>query len=267
MRKKNKHHSKKPDLNRKQKPATSHNPALLFGVHAVTNAILNPKRSIHRILISDSAKKTISETLETALNKGLKRPEPLLMAKDELSKLLPDGAVHQSMIVDAAPLSSPRLDSFCERLPEGQKAVFMILDQVSDPHNVGAILRSACAFGAKALIVQDRNAPDITGTLAKIACGAVEHLPIIRETNLSRALKTLQEYGFTCIGLDERGERCISEFEVTDRTALVMGAEGPGLRRLTAETCDELVKLPTTGSIASLNVSNAAAIALYELIR
>ncbi len=143
----------------------------------------------------------------------------------------------------------------------------MILDQVTDPHNIGAILRSACVLGADALIVQDRHSPDITGILAKTACGAAEHIPMIRVTNLARAMALLKSYDFWCLGLDERGSTYMADFTPPERTACVMGAEGKGLRRLTAETCDLLVKLPVFGAVPCLNVSNAAAVALYELAR
>lgn len=241
-------------------------PFFLFGVHAVTEAILNPNRKVARLLVTDSGLKALRDTLAEARNKGLKRPEPIIVEKEDINGLLPKGAVHQGILLDAEPLEEVFLQDILIAAKDDEKVI--ILDQVTDPHNVGAILRSAAAFGAKAVIVQKLHAPDITGTLAKIACGAAEHVPLVREVNLSRALEALKKEGFYCVGLDERGEQTLSDATPKgQRVALVMGAEGDGLRRLVADTCDSLARLPTGGKIASLNVSNATAIALYELAR
>ena len=142
-----------------------------------------------------------------------------------------------------------------------------MLDQVTDPHNVGAIVRSAAAFGAGAVIVTERHAPEATGVLAKTASGAIDVIPLIRVTNLARALSDLQKAGYWCVGLDESGKRTLPQLDLTGKIAFVLGAEGAGLRRLTAERCDDLARLPTGGMISTLNVSNAAAVALYEWAR
>ena len=192
-------------------------------------------------------------------------PDVIHVEREDIERLLPRDAVHQGLLLDTSALEEVFLTDVINEADE--KACIVVMDQVTDPHNIGAILRSASAFGAVAVVVQKLHAPDMTGTLAKIASGAAEHVPVVREVNLSRALQQLKEAGFFCIGLDERGEATLAEHPLTDRTAIVLGAEGPGLRRLVSENCDALVRLPTGGAIGSINVSNAAAVALYELVR
>jgi 23S rRNA (guanosine2251-2'-O)-methyltransferase len=191
--------------------------------------------------------------------------KPEIMSPQELDSLLPEGSVHQGLAVQAEPLSPPALDQVLTDETNRTAPPLIFLDQVSDPHNVGAILRSAAAFGAAALIVQDRHAPPITGTLAKTASGAVEHVPIIRVTNLSRALEVAERSGYFRIGLAGEAIETLSSYSIPNKVALVLGAEGPGLRRLTREKCDVLLRLPTQEPISSLNVSNAAAVALFAL--
>lgn len=242
------------------------NPHLLFGLHAVAEAWVNPERRIRRLVVSDSGLKSMEKAISKARALGLNRPEPEMRDKAEIDKMLP-GQVHQGIVLDAAPLDAPDLVEALADEAGDENSIFVLLDQVSDPHNLGAILRSCAAFGAAGLIVQDRVTPEITGTMAKSACGAAEHVPIIRETNLARAMEQAKEAGYWCVGLDERGESTLADALANGRIVLVLGAEGPGLRRLTAEKCDMLVRLPTAGPIGSLNVSNAAAVSLYELIR
>lgn len=240
-------------------------PAYLYGHHAVRAALTNPARHIQRLIVTEGGFEEIKEAYDEALAAGIRRPEPTFVEKEDIDRLLPRDAVHQDVMIDPKPLEDVFLLDILNAIDENAKII--VLDQVTDPHNVGAILRTAAAFGAAAVIVQKLHAPDITGTLAKTASGAVEHVPLVREVNLSRALEQLKEAGFTCIGLDERGKVTIAQAAVPGRVALVMGAEGDGLRRLVAENCDVLAQLPTQGPIASLNVSNAAAVALYEVIR
>ncbi|TNE30582.1 MAG: 23S rRNA (guanosine(2251)-2'-O)-methyltransferase RlmB [Alphaproteobacteria bacterium] len=251
--------------------------AMLFGVHAVREAVLNPQRRVQGIYVTEAGKKLLAPALEKAQKAGMKRPELQIIDKIALEKMLPEHAVHQGMALQVQPLQIPSLEDFCADLPQSdghiRENIMVILDQVTDPHNIGAILRSAAAFGAKALIVQDRHTPEITGTLAKSASGAVEHVPILREVNLARSIALLQKHGILCAGFDERGAMTLAELTADKNLssyagiALVMGAEGDGMRRLTAESCDVLVRLPSKGAIQSLNVSNAAAVALYELVR
>ena len=240
-------------------------PAYLYGHHAVRAALQNPDRHIQRLFVTENGFEQIQEAYDAAMAAGLRRPEPTIVEKEDIDRLLPRDSVHQDVLVDAKPLEDVFLQDILTSADANTKVI--VLDQVTDPHNVGAILRTAAAFGAAAVIVQKLHAPEITGTLAKIASGAVEHVPLVREVNLNRVLEQLKEADFTCIGLDERGKVTIAQSAVKGRVALVMGAEGDGLRRLVAENCDVLAQLPTSGPIASLNVSNAAAIALYELIR
>lgn len=238
---------------------------VLYGFHAVSEAWLNEDRVIEGLYLTDQSAKGFEATLQEARNKGLRRPSPQHVDKKKLEKMLPQGAVHQGLALVSGGLPENDIHDFIRRAEAKGRNVLVMLDQVTDPHNVGAIIRSACAFGADGMILQKKHAPELDGVLAKTACGAVEHVPVAYETNLSRALESLKEAGFFVYGLDERGARSIDALQ-TDRPAkivLVLGAEGPGLRHLIKEHCDELMKLPTKGAISSLNVSNAAAVALF----
>jgi 23S rRNA (guanosine2251-2'-O)-methyltransferase len=238
---------------------------LLYGVHPVTAAWLNPERKCRHLYGLAHALAEFRPILERAPALGLSRPLPTVLERDGLDRLLPAGAVHQGLALDAAPLPEVNLEDVLIQAGEGP-ATLVLLDQVTDPHNVGAILRSAAAFGAAGLIVQTRHAPEITGVLAKSASGAVEIVPILRETNLARAVVRLREAGFVAVALDERGEP-LGQAALGERVVLALGAEGVGLRRLIAESCDLIASLPTVPPIGSLNVSNAAAVGLYEIVR
>ncbi len=248
-------------------PAPSVGRALmLYGVHAVTAAWLNPERPCRHLYATPPALAAFTPIMDRAAALGLKRPAPTPVEREAIERLLPLGAVHQGLALDAEPLPEVDLEDVLIAAGDGPAAL-VLLDQVTDPHNVGAILRSAAAMGAKGVIVQTRHAPEVTGVLAKAASGAVEIVPILRETNLSRAIERLRDEGFFVVGLDEAGETTIADTAFGERVVLALGAEGEGLRRLVAEHCNQLAALPTQPPIGSLNVSNAAAIGLYEIAR
>ena len=242
-------------------------PYWLFGVHPIEAALRNPRRSPHRLLHTAEAAAHHAALLQLARSRpeGAPRLEPV--DREPLARLLPPGAVHQGLALLAEPLPPVDIYEVCDALAAAEQAALLVLDQVTDPHNVGAILRSAAAFGARAVICTERHAAAETGVLAKAASGALELVPLVAVTNLARAMETLKEAGVWCIGLAADAEQAIAAADLTGKSAIVLGAEGSGLRRLTREHCDLLVRLPTQGAITHLNVSNAAAVALYELAR
>jgi 23S rRNA (guanosine2251-2'-O)-methyltransferase len=193
------------------------------------------------------------------------------MEADAIGKLLPPGAVHQGAALEASPLPATDLETLLEaphdRHQEGRRRIVLVLDQLSDPHNVGAILRSAAAFGVTAVVVQDRHAPPQSGALAKAASGALDLVPYVEVVNITRALEKLAEHGFWRIALAGDGEQSLQAAIPAGDVALVLGSEGDGIRRLVREHCDTAALIPIGGAMESLNVSNAAAIALYELRR
>lgn len=233
----------------------------LYGLHPVEAALRNPHRRLRRLLLTEEAEATLAARLGTRAG----TPWPLAVERTErarLDALVGRDAVHQGAALQADPLAPPTLEAALAR-----PGPVLVLDQVSDPRNVGAILRSAAAFGAAAVVVQDRNAPEETGALAKAASGALESMPLLRAVNLSRTLVALKAAGLWVVGLDAGGGVLDGAAFAERRLALVLGAEGEGLRRLTRETCDEIAGLRMPGAMESLNVSNAAAVALYELTR
>jgi len=239
---------------------------MLYGVHAVTAGWLNPARNCRHLYGTQPALEAFATTADEARRLGLKRPQPIPVDRDAIERMLPQGAVHQGLALDSEPLPELGLEDVLISIG-AEPAILVLLDQVTDPHNVGAILRSAAAFGAKGVIVQSRHAPEISGVLAKSASGAVDVVPMLHETNLSRAIERLREEGFFVAGLAEEGEAELGDVDFGGRVVLALGAEGEGLRRLVAEHCTALVRLPTQPPIGSLNVSNAAAIGLYEIAR
>jgi 23S rRNA (guanosine2251-2'-O)-methyltransferase len=227
----------------------------------VLAALANPRRRPRRLVLTPAAAETYGRQLA-----GLGGPPPETVSREEIDRLLPAGAVHQGMALAADPLPELGLDEVLGSLAEGCGLV-VVLDQVTDPHNVGAILRSAAAFGADAVLLPERHAPGATGVLAKAASGALDLVPLVHVVNLARELDRLKAARFWCVGLDSEADQAVAEADLTGRIALVLGAEGAGLRRLTRERCDLVVRLPTRNRLASLNVSNAAAVALYEIAR
>lgn len=227
---------------------------VLYGIHAVEAALRNAARKIRRLLLTENAQRRLQGALQERGVTG----EPA--APKDLDRLLGSEAVHQGAMLETAPLAEPDLETLAEA---AQGRPLLVLDQVTDPHNVGAILRSAAVFGAAGLVMTRRHSPPLDGTLAKSASGALEIVPVALVGNLARAMEELKELGFTVVGLDGEGETAIEAIDWTDRVALVLGAEGKGLRHLTREKCDQLCRITAEGPLDSLNVSNAAAVALH----
>jgi 23S rRNA (guanosine2251-2'-O)-methyltransferase len=224
---------------------------ILYGWHTVTAALANPARHIRRLLATENALRRLAEEgIKLAVEPELVRPGAIV------ARLTPD-AVHQGLLAEADPLPSPGV----EDMPA--TGVVLALDQITDPHNVGAILRTAAAFAITAIVTTARHSPEATGVLAKSASGALELVPIVTVQNLARGLTALKERGFLLVGLDSEAPDDLAAIELRAPLALVLGAEGKGLRQLTGETCDRLARLDLPGEIKSLNVSNAAALALY----
>jgi 23S rRNA (guanosine2251-2'-O)-methyltransferase len=227
---------------------------LIFGIHAVEAALTNPARQIRQLYLTDNAHRR----LEQAFTARAAKPRRVLPR--DLDRRLGADTVHQGALLETLPLDEPTLAELADQA--GDRPV-IVLDQVTDPHNVGAILRSASVFGAAGLVMTRRHSPPLAGALAKTASGALEHIQIVLVQNLARALNDLQQFGITTVGLDANASVCIEEIPWPDRLALVLGAEGKGLRQLTRQICQRVCRIAGDGPIASLNVSNAAAIALH----
>ncbi len=249
----------------------------LYGRHAVLAAVRNKTRKIQRLILTpagrDAFEADLAEALAARAELAPAQPAETLSAQD-FERTLPQGTVHQGIAALCRPLAEPGLKVLEAKPGDGpvDMGPVVVLDQVTDPQNVGAVLRSAAVFGARAVVTTRRNAPDATGALAKAASGALEVVPYVRVVNLVRALAEMRDLGYWVVGLDAGAEKPLSEAKGTGPTALVLGAEGKGLRRLTVENCDALAHLPVApgaleAGFGSLNVSAAAAVALYEVVR
>jgi 23S rRNA (guanosine2251-2'-O)-methyltransferase len=244
----------RPD-NRRERHGDASAEVILYGWHTVTAALANPARRIRKLLVTENALRRLTdENITLPIAPDVVRPDALA------ARLTPD-AVHQGLLAEADLLPSPAIEDMD---PSG---IVLVLDQITDPHNVGAILRTAAAFAVAAIVTTARHSPDATGVLAKSASGALELVPIVIVQNLARALVGLKKRGFLTVGLDSSAPDDLAAIELRAPVALVLGAEGKGLRQLTGETCDRLARLDLPGAIKSLNVSNAAALALYIAAR
>jgi 23S rRNA (guanosine2251-2'-O)-methyltransferase len=226
-------------------------PVVLYGWHTVKAALENPQRHFHRLLATENAARRLAED-------GVTLPlVPALVRPDDIAAIAGPEAVHQGLYAEADPLPSPELEDVATG------GIVLVLDQITDPHNVGAILRSAAAFAVKVVVTTERHSPEATGVLAKAASGALEYVPIATVVNLARALDELHELNAFLVGLDSTGEVDLAAAPMAAPLALVIGAEGKGLRHLTRQHCDIIARLALPGRITSLNVSNATALALY----
>jgi 23S rRNA (guanosine2251-2'-O)-methyltransferase len=230
-------------------------PVIMYGWHTVTAALQNPARYLRKLLATENAARRLTdEGIKSAITPEVVRPSVIA------ERLLPD-AVHQGLYLETDPLPAPAV----EDLPA--KGIVLVLDQITDPHNVGAIFRSAAAFAVTAIVTTMRHSPEATGALAKAASGALELVPLVSVQNLARGLGALKESGFLVVGLDSSGGIDVAALSLRAPLALVLGAEGKGLRQLTKETCDHVARIELPGDLKSLNVSNAAAVSLYAVSR
>lgn len=230
-------------------------PTVLYGWHTVTAALKNPARRLRKLLATENAARRLTEEgIKSSIAPEVVRPSAIA------ERLLPD-AVHQGLYLEADALDAPAV----EDLPAN--GIVLVLDQITDPHNVGAIFRSAAAFAVSAIVTTQRHSPEATGALAKAASGALEQVPFVSVQNLARGLAALKQSGFLVVGLDSSGDTDLAALPLRAPLALVLGAEGKGLRQLTKETCDHVARIELPGDLKSLNVSNAAAVSLYIVSR
>lgn len=235
---------------------------ILYGRHPIMAAMANPNRKINKILCTKDNYDELKEHCQKhKVNLGLVNT----VDKREIDRVVPREAVHQGFAMYCQELEEFSLEDICILADEKEDCHVLVLDQVTDPQNIGAIIRSCVAFDTLALIMQDKNSPNETGAMAKASAGTIENLPICRVTNLSRAIQQLKTAGFWTVGMDGYAKTTIDKMNKSGKIAIIMGSEGKGMRRLVEEACDSTVRLPTSDKVESLNVSTAAAIALYEV--
>lgn len=243
------HNSAKKENNKEQ--------LIIYGRHAVISALKNKKRHIQKLLITPENRAEIE--------KEAPNTPYIITDKKEFARILGDEAVHQGFALYCNRLETYDINDLIALATDKERCHILILDQVTDPQNIGAIIRSCAAFETLGLVMQDKNSPLESGAMDKAAAGTIEFVPIARVTNLSRAIESLKEAGFWVLGMDGYAKDTIDKINKSGKTAIVMGSEGKGMRRLVEENCDSSVKLPISPKVESLNVSTAAAIALYEL--
>ena len=236
----------------------------IYGRHATLAALANPHRSCRRLLLTVAAAAVAGGDLFRLYHSYDHLPQIEIVEKYMLEKIVP-GVSHQGIAAQVIPLKQRSLFTIIESLLKKEKALIVVLDQMTDPRNIGAVLRSADAFGAMAVVMQDLHAPSETGALARAASGSLEHVPLARTINIARTLEMFKAAGFWIIGLEVTASLSLAQTTRANRIALVLGSEGRGLRQLVRAQCDSLACLPITGAVQSLNVSNAAAVALYEI--
>ena len=234
-----------------KKKYTSNKSYYIYGKHASQAALINPKRMILEIYVTSENFNSIPSPFHNKCK---------IIRSNEFAKILNKDSIHQGFAILVNPLQSAILES----IEFHDNSAIAILDQITDPHNLGAILRSALAFGIEAVILPNDNSTEESAIVAKTSCGALEHVPICRVTNISSTINYLKKSNFWIIGLDGEGKEVINKKLFSGKTCIVLGAEGKGIRRLTKENCDVIAQIPMSNSMESLNVSNAASIAFYE---
>ena len=234
---------------------------LIYGKHPVVAALSNPKRKCKTIYVTESIWRELSKKFPDLDIKVCFRE------KRHLDDMLPMGSNHQNVVLEVAPLKANAIEDILEITAQKETSCLVILDQVTDPHNIGAIMRSAAAFAADAIILPDNNCPKENNTIIKCAAGATETLPMVQVTNLANCIRLLKKAGYWIIGLDGQGDQVLQSSIFSEKVAIILGSEDTGMRKLTRENCDYLVKIAISSNLESLNVSNAATIALYEFSR